>query len=324
VKIAVLDDYQGLALTHADWSGLTRAHEVTVFDRHLADDEAVRALRPFDVICHIRERMAFPRPLIESLPNLKLIVVTGRTHRTLDMQAATARSIVVCHTDGRPGLEAATPELTWGLILSVMRSIPQESANMARGGWQTTAGEQLMGKTLGLIGFGRLGRQVARYGQAFGMRGVAWSANLTEQAARDGGVEYVSKAELFRQADVASIHLVLGERSLGVVGEAELALMKPGALLVNTSRGPIVQTEPLLKALREGAIRAAIDVYDEEPLPADDPLRSAPNCLLTPHLGYVTRETFRAFFEDTVANIEAWAAGRPIRVANPEALPLAQ
>jgi D-3-phosphoglycerate dehydrogenase len=320
VRIAVLDDYQGLALTHADWSRLAKAHEITVFDRHLSDAEAAAALRPFDVVCHIRERMAFPRPLIEALPNLKLIVVTGRAHRTLDLQAATDRGILVCHTDGRPGLEAATPELTWGLILSVMRHIPQEAANMARGGWQTTAGEQLIGKTLGLIGFGRLGRQVGRIGQAFGMRVITWSANLTEAAAQEGGATWVSKEDLFRQADVASIHLVLGERSLGLVGEAELALMKPGALLVNTSRGPIVQTEPLLQALRRNAVRAAIDVYDEEPLPADDPLRSAPNCLLTPHLGYVTSETFRAFFEDTVADIEAYAAGRPIRVANPEVL----
>jgi phosphoglycerate dehydrogenase-like enzyme len=320
VKIAVLDDYQNLALGHADWSRIANAHDLVVFDRHLSQEEAAQALRPFDVVCHIRERMAFPRTLIDALPDLKLIVVTGRAHRTLDLDAATQRKIPVCHTDGRPGLEAATPELTWGLILSALRHIPREAAQMATGGWQTTVGTTLEGKTLGLLGLGRLGRRVARYGAAFGMRVIAWSSNLTPDAAREGGAERVSKEEVFRQSDVVSIHLVLGERSMGLVGAAELGLMKPGALLVNTSRGPIVQTGPLLDALGRGAIRAAIDVYDQEPLPADDPLRSAPNCLLTPHLGYVTTETFRAFFEDVVADIEAYASGRPIRVLNPQAL----
>ncbi len=320
MKIAVLDDYQNLALGHADWSRIANAHDLVVFDRHLSQEEAAQALRPFDVVCHIRERMAFPRTLIDALPDLKLIVVTGRAHRTLDLDAATQRKIPVCHTDGRPGLEAATPELTWGLILSALRHIPREAAQMATGGWQTTVGTTLEGKTLGLLGLGRLGRRVARYGAAFGMRVIAWSSNLTPDAAREGGAERVSKEEVFRQSDVVSIHLVLGERSMGLVGAAELGLMKPGALLVNTSRGPIVQTGPLLDALGRGAIRAAIDVYDQEPLPADDPLRSAPNCLLTPHLGYVTTETFRAFFEDVVADIEAYASGRPIRVLNPQAL----
>ena len=318
MKIAILDDYQNLALRHADWSGLERDHEITVFERHLEPAEAAEALRPFDVICHIRERMAFPASLIEALPNLKLIVVTGRQHRTLDQAAATRRGILICATDSRPGMDAPTPELTWGLILATVRNIPKEAAGMAAGGWQTTIGTVLRGKTLGLLGLGKIGRQVAGYGKAFGMRVIAWSPNLTEEGAREGGAERVDKAALFREADVVSIHLVLGERSLGVVGADELGAMKPGALLVNTSRGPIVQMEPLLQALGRGAVRAAIDVYDEEPLSPNDPLRRAPNCLLTPHLGYVTEETYRAFFEDTVADIEAYAAGRPIRVLNPE------
>jgi len=316
VKIAILDDYQDLALRLADWTNLRQAHEVTVFNRNLSEAEAVEALEPFDVICHIRERMAFPRALIEALPNLKLIVVTGRAHRTLDLAAATERGILVCNTDGRPGMDAATPELAWGLILALARNIPAETADMTRGGWQTTVGIMLQGRTLGLLGLGRIGKQMARYGHAFGMRIMSWSTNLTGETAHENGAERVSKEELFRQSDVVSVHLVLGERSRGVVGAAELALMKPGALLVNTSRGPIVQKEPLLAALQRGAIRAAIDVYDEEPLPSDDPLRTAPNCLLTPHLGYVTEEVMRAYFEDMVADIEAYAAGRPIRVTN--------
>ena len=319
MKIAILDDYQNLALSHADWSGLQQTHQVTVFDRHLGPDEAPAALGPFEVIVHIRERMAFPRALIEALPNLKLIIATGRQHRTLDQQAATERGILVCHTDSRPGLDATTPELAWGLILASLRHIPQESAGMAAGGWQTSIGQTLRGRTLGLLGLGRIGRQMAVYGHAFGMRVKAWSSNLTEEAAREGGAEWVSKEDLFRQSDVISIHLVLGPRSLGLVGAPELALMRTGALLVNTSRGPIVQQAPLLAALSSGSVRAALDVYDEEPVAADDPIRTAPNCLLTPHLGYVTEETYRAYFEDAVADIEAYVAGRPIRMINPEA-----
>jgi phosphoglycerate dehydrogenase-like enzyme len=320
VKIAILDDYQNLALRLADWTALQRANQITVFNRHLSQSAAAAALAPFDVICHIRERMPFPRALIEALPNLKLIVVTGRAHRTLDLDAAMERGIPVCNTDGRPGMDAATPELTWGLILALARNIPAETADMTRGGWQTTAGVTLHGRTLGLLGLGRIGKRMTRYGLAFGMRVLSWSTNLTDEAASESGATRVSKEELFRQSDVVSVHLVLGDRSRGLVGEAELALMKPGALLINTSRGPIVQKEPLLAALHRGAIRAGIDVYDEEPLPPDDPLRTAPNCLLTPHLGYVTEEGMRAYFEDMVADIEAYAAGRPIRLMNPQAV----
>lgn len=320
LKIAILDDYQGLAMRLADWSSLAADHEITVFDRHLGEAEAADALRPFDVVCHMRERMAFPRTLIEALPNLKLIAITGRGHRTLDMDAATARGVPVCGTDMRPGTGGATTELAWGMILASQRHILAEAENVVRGGWQTTAGLQVAGRTLGLLGLGRLGKGMARVAQAFDMRVIAWSTNLTAEAAQAVGVERVEKDELFRQADILSIHLVLSERSRGLVGARELGLMKPGALLVNTSRGPIVEAEPLLAALRAGAIRAALDVYDEEPLPVDDPLRTAPNVLLTPHLGYVTEETMRGFYEDTAEAIAAFIAGDPVRVLNPEAL----
>lgn len=320
MKIAILDDYQDLALELADWSRLTRDHEVVVFNRNLAPAEAADALRPFDVVCHMRERMAFPAALIAALPNLKLLPITGRTHRTLDDEAATARGIPICGTDIRPGTGGATAELAWGMIIAAQRHIVEEASGMARGGWQTTIGRQLAGRTLSLLGLGRLGQAVARVAKAFDMRVIAWSQNLTTEAAQAAGVERVEKAALFREADVLSVHLVLSERSRGLVGEADLALMKPGALLVNTSRGPIVERTALLAALQAGAIRAALDVFDEEPLPADDPLRSAPGVLLTPHIGYVTEETMRGFYEDTVENIEAWLAGAPIRVVNPEAL----
>jgi phosphoglycerate dehydrogenase-like enzyme len=320
MKIAVLDDYQGAARSHADWTALERDHQLTIFDRNIPLDEAASTLQPFDVICHMRERMAFPREVIEALPNLQLLCITGPVHRTMDMAAATERGIPVCHTEGRPGITMATPELTWGLMLSVARNIPAEAARMPGGGWQTTVGMQLHGKTLGLLGLGRIGRQVAVYGKAFGMRVIAWSANLTPEKAQEGGAEWVSKEDLFRQADVVSVHLVLSPRSEGLVGAAEIALMKPGAILLNTSRGPIIDKPALLAGLQSGAIRAGIDVYEEEPLPDSDPLRRVPNAVLTPHLGYVTSETYQAFYGDTVANIEAFVAGAPTRVVNPDAL----
>jgi phosphoglycerate dehydrogenase-like enzyme len=316
VKIAILDDYQGLALQWADWSRLAADHEITAFNRHLEEDEAAEALKAFDVVCHMRERMAFPAALIAALPNLKLITITGRSHRTLDDAALTARRVPICATDLRPGTAGATTELAWGMILAAQRHLVQEAQSTAEGGWQTTAGLQIAGRTLGVLGLGRLGGRLARVGLAFDMKVIAWSQNLTAEAARAVGVEHVEKDELFRQADILSIHLMLSDRSRGLVDAQALSLMKPGALLVNTSRGPIVQAEPLLAALRAGSIRAALDVFDEEPLPKDDPLRTAPNVLLTPHIGYVTEETMRGFYEDTVENIEAFIAGRPLRVVN--------
>lgn len=319
MKVAILDDYQRVALTFADWSRVQKRCDITVFDRPIPPGEAVATLQPFDIVCHLRERMEFPRSIIAALPNLKLIVVTGAKHRTLDVGAATDHGIAVSNTDGRPYIDAAATELGWGLLLAVARNIVPEATAMCDGGWQTTVGTLLGGKTLGLLGLGRLGSKMAKYGQAFGMDVIAWSSNLTAQAARAGGAQWVAKEDLFRRSDALSIHLVLGERSRGIVGAADLGMMKAGAILINTSRGPIVDEGALLAALGRGAIRAGIDVFDEEPLSVDHPLRRAPNCVLTPHLGYVTEETYRGFYEDMVADIEGFLAGTPVRLVNPQA-----
>jgi len=312
VRIAVLDDYQRAAHRFADWSRLGE-HEVTFFHEPLEDVAA--ALEPFDVVCAMRERTAFPAELFERLANLKLLVTTGRRNAAIDMEAAAAHEVAVCGTDV-PGL--STAELTWGLILALARHIPAEDRNMREGSWQTTVGLDLAGRTLGIVGLGRLGSAVARYGEAFGMRLLAWSQNLTAERAAECGAELVTKDELLSTADVVTIHLVLSSRTRGLIGERDIARMKPTALLVNTSRGPIVDEAALLAALEAGTVGgAAIDVYDREPLPADHPLRRAPNTVLTPHVGYVTEDTFRVFYEQTVEDIEAWLAGEPVRVISP-------
>jgi len=322
-KVAILDDYAGVALRVADWSPVQKRAEVTVFDRHLGEDEAADALRPFDVVCTLRERMAFPRTLIERLPNLKLITIVGSSLPNLDMAAASERAVLVAHSDfAHPrfrSMRDATPELAWGLMIATVRNLADEHRNMRDGGWQTSAGMTLSGKTLGLLGLGRVGRRMAEYARAFGMDVVAWSQNLTEDAAASVGARWVDKATLFESSDVVSIHLVLSERTRGLVGEAELALMKPHAFLINTSRGPIVDEAALMAALEAGRIAGAgLDVFDIEPLPSDHRLRLLPNVTLSPHLGYVTREMLGAFYSDTVESVVAWLDGGPIRIANPE------
>jgi phosphoglycerate dehydrogenase-like enzyme len=314
IRIAILDDYQRVAMTMADWSGLPPECEPVVFDRNLAtEDEAARALADLDVVCLLRERMPMPRTLIERLPALKLIVVTGAHNRTLDLAAAKERGITVSHTRGGDS-PYATPELAWGLILSLMRHIPQEHQRMREGGWQETVGTALHGRTLSILGLGRLGSRMASIGRAFGMEVLAWSQNLTAERAEAAGATLVAKDELFARADVLTIHLVLGERSRGLVGAAELGRMKPSAVLINTSRGPIVDEAALIAALERADIRGAgLDVYDREPLPADHPLRRLGNVVLTPHLGYVTEGTYRMFYADTVEAIAAWRAGTPVR-----------
>ena len=263
--------------------------------------------------------MSFPRALIERLPNLKMIAVTGLYNRTLDVAFAIERGIVVSYTELRGSYRKATCELTWGLILSLARHIPLEAENMRKGGWQTTAGFALAGKTLGLIGLGRQGRHMVPVAKAFGMDVIAWSQNLTAAAAAEAGARRVEKNELFSTSDVVSIHLVLGERSRGIVGAPELALMKPDAILVNAARGPLVDEAALIDALRERRIAGAgLDVYATEPLPANHPLRSLPNVVLTPHLGFGVREFFENAYGDTVENIEAFLAGKPIRILTPE------
>jgi phosphoglycerate dehydrogenase-like enzyme len=324
-QVAILDDYIGSALHLADWSLVQTRAEITVFDRHLSEAEAAHALRPFDVICTLRERMALPRTLIEGLPNLKLITIVGRNLPNLDMAAATECGVLVAHSDfANPRFSSvrdATPEFAWGLLIATVRNLAEEHLRMREGGWQATMGMTLSGKTLGLLGLGRIGKRMTEYAKVFGMQVIAWSQNLTEEAAAATGARRVEKATLFEDSDVLSIHLVLSERTRGLIAESELALMKPHAYLINTSRGPIVDEAALIAALRTGRIAGAgLDVYDVEPLPPDHPLRLLPNVTLSPHLGYVTREMLGAFYSDTVEAVAAWLTGTPIRIANPEAL----
>ncbi len=316
MKIAILDDYLHLSQKVADWSKLPPGCEITVFDKPLAvPDEAARVLQPFHVLCHIRERTSMPRALIERLPNLKFIAITGMYHRTLDVAAATERGIVISHTQMRGPHSKATSELAWGLMFCVARHIPFESNEMRSGGWQHTAGITLAGRTLGLLGLGRQGRNMVPVDKALGMEVIAWSQNLTAEVAGQFGAKRVERDELFRRSDVLSVHLVLAERTRGIVGARELNLMKPTAILVNTARGPIVDETALIAALREGRIAGAgLDVYDQEPLPDAHPLRTLPNVVLTPHLGYAVQEFFQAAYTDTIENIAAFATGKPIRV----------
>jgi phosphoglycerate dehydrogenase-like enzyme len=323
--VAILDDYAGMALELADWSPVRSRSEVTVFDRHLSEAHAAEVLRPFEVLCTVRERMALPRTLIERLPNLKLITIVGRSLPNLDMAAASECGVLVAHSDfANPRFAAvrdATPELAWGLMIATVRNLADEHRRMRDGGWQTSVGVTLSGKTLGLLGLGRTGKRMAEYAKVFGMEVIAWSQNLTEETAAAAGARRVEKAALFESSDVVSIHLVLSERTRGLVGEPELALMRPHAYLINTSRGPIVDEAALIAALQTGRIAGAgLDVFDVEPPPPDHPLRRLPNVTLSPHLGYVTREMLAAFYADSIEAVVAWLDGTPIRIANPEAL----
>ncbi len=325
LKVAVLDDYARVALQSADWSGLDDRAEVQAFDRHLSESEAARLLQPFEVLCTIRERMSLPRSLLARLPNLKLITIIGPSLPNLDMAAATELGILVSHSNAANPAAAramnATPELAWGLMIATVRHLIHESRRMREGGWQSTVGVMLAGRTLGLLGLGRIGRRMAEYGHVFGMTVVAWSQNLTAEAADAVGVRRVEKDELFRLADVLSIHVRLSERTRGLVTARELALMKRESYLINTARGPIVVEEDLIAALRARRIAGAgLDVYDEEPLPATHPFRTLDNVTVTPHLGYVTHETLKVFCSDTVEAVLAFANGAPIRIANPAAL----
>ena len=317
-ELAILDDYQRIALSLADWEPLKDRVNITVFDQALGADAAAK-LAPFDIVCMMRERTPFPASLFQALPKLKFMTLTGGRAPSLDLEAASAHGVVVSHTGY--GSQQATAELTWSLILASARHIPEETAGMRAGAWQTTVGRVVDGKVLGVLGLGKLGSKVAAIGKAFGMEVQAWSQNLTAETAEAAGVRLVDKATLFRTSDWISIHMILSDRSRGLVGPEDLALMKPDGWLVNTSRGPIVDEAALLAALEAGSIGgAALDVYDQEPLPADHPLRSAPRTVLTPHLGFVTEDTYRVFYRDTVEDVAAWLDGNPIRVMNPAAL----
>jgi phosphoglycerate dehydrogenase-like enzyme len=311
-RIAVLDDYQHAAGRFADWSRL-EDHDVTFFHESLGDSATVaRALASFEIVCLMRERTPFTAELLGRLPRLELLVTTGLRNASLDLEAAARRGVTVCGTEA---LGTPTAELTWALILALARRIPAEDRALREGRWQESVGVGLEGKTLGVVGLGRIGSAVARIGAAFGMRLIAWSENLTAERAGACGAELVAKEALFGDADVLTVHLVLSERTRSLVGARELGLMKPTAFLVNTSRGPIVEEDALLTALAEGGIAGAgLDVYDVEPLPPGHPLRAAPNTVLTPHLGYVTEESYGLFYTQTVEAITAYLAGSPVRV----------
>jgi phosphoglycerate dehydrogenase-like enzyme len=324
-NVAVLDDWQGVARSSADWSGLQARAEVVFFAEAFADEEdAVRRLADFEIVLSMRERTPLPGSLINRLPKLRMLGMTGARNASLDTAACTARGVVVCHTVAGSGStnDSATAELALGLMIGAARGLAAGDANIRAGGFQmgVPVGIGLAGKTLGLIGLGRLGGHMARYGNTLNMKVIGWSQNLTAEKAAAAGATMVSKQELLSTADVVSIHLVLSPRSRGLIGAADLALMKQGAILVNTSRGPIVDEAALLAAVTAGRIIAALDVFDREPLPPDDPLRSAPNTVLTPHLGYCVRETWEQFYPQSVENALAFLDGKPVRVSNPEAL----
>jgi phosphoglycerate dehydrogenase-like enzyme len=322
-KVAVLDDWQGVAKTSADWSPLQARAEVVFFAKAFDnEDDAARQLADFDIVLSMRERTPLPGSLINRLPKLQMLGMTGARNASLDTPACTARGIVVCNTVGGANTEAATAELALGLLIGAARAIPAGDANIRAGKFQegVPVGYALAGKTMGVIGLGRLGSHMARYCKALNMEVLAWSQNLTADKALAAGATMVSKEELLSRSDAVSIHLVLSDRSRGLIAAADLARMKPGAILINTSRGPIVDEKALIEAVTAGRIVAALDVFDREPLPPNHPLRSAKNAVMTPHLGYGVKETWDGFYPQSVENALAFLDGKPVRVTNPEAV----
>jgi len=311
-QIAVLDDFQGVATQFGDWSRLADRADVTIFRDHLRDEDALVArLAPFAIVCLMRERTPLTRAIIERLPSLRCIITSGMWNRSIDLDAATERGIVVCGTQTSG---SGTVQVTFALILALLQQIPTVDRDIREGRWQTGVGDEIAGKTIGVIGLGRIGVKVAKIARAFDLDVLAWSQNMTPEKATAAGATYVERDELLRRADIVSIHVVLSERTRGLIGARELGLMKPTAFLVNTSRGPIVDEPALLAALRSGRIAGAgLDVYDIEPLPLDHPLRSLPNTVLTPHIGYVSKASYTTFYPQMVEDVEAFLAGSPIR-----------
>ncbi len=305
IKIAVLDDYQNISLKMADWSSIPGNPEISVFNDHMSDENSLaKSLFPFDIVCIMRERTLMSATLLDRLPNLKLIASTGPRNAAIDLEAAKRRGIEVLHTGYN---STPTIEFTWAMIMALARNIAIENASLRSGGWQTAVGADLHGKTLGVLGMGNIGSRVAEIGKFFGMRVIAWSQNLTQEKAAASGARLVSKDQLFREADFLTIHLVLSARSRGIVGKEELSLMKPTSFLINTARGPIVDEAALVETLTNRKIAgAAIDVFEQEPLPAEHPFRRLPNVLATPHIGYGSRSLYEIFYGDSVANITAW------------------
>jgi phosphoglycerate dehydrogenase-like enzyme len=321
-RLAILDDYNRFSTVAVDWSAVAKECNVSLFDRHLEQAEAVSALEDFEIVCTLRERMAFPQSLIDRLPNLRLIAATGaRHHRSMDIDAATSRGILCCYTTGQGSGLNAPAEHVWALILSLARHLPKEANNMRHGGWQSTVGIALHGRTLGLLGLGRVAQAMCPVAKAFGMEVIAWSQNLTEVRAAEHGVRLVTKDALFQESDFLSVNVMLSERTLNLVCAKEIGLMKPTSFLINTARGPIVNEDDLVDALENKRIAgAALDVFDLEPLPDDHRLRRLENCLLTPHLGYNVQELLTVFYEETVENVVMYLKGTPIRVLNPDVL----
>jgi phosphoglycerate dehydrogenase-like enzyme len=316
MRCAILDDYQDVALKMADWSAVSRDVEIKVFKEWMPPEHVVPALKDFEIVCAMRERTRFPRDVLTALPNLRLLVTTGMRNAAIDVKAANERGIVVC---GTAGAGHPTVGIAIGLMLELTRHIGYENARLKSGAlWQTTIGIDLDGKTLGIVGLGKLGSRVARVAQAFGMNVMAWSQNLTPEQCAAAGVSYASKDELFGRADIVSIHLLLSGRSRGLIGAKELALMKPTAYLINTARAAIVDQAALLAALQERRIAGAgLDVFETEPLPLDHPLRKLDNVVITPHLGYVSGQAYEVYFRETVEDIRAFLDGKPIRVVPP-------
>jgi phosphoglycerate dehydrogenase-like enzyme len=315
MRIAILDDYQNTARACADWNSIPGEPEIVAFHQHLAGEDAVaEALADFDIVVAMRERTPFPASLLARLPKLRLLVTTGMRNLAIDMEAARASGVPVC---GTALLPYAAFEHAWALILALTKRIPSADRLMREGGWQAGVSDGLHGKTLGVLGLGKLGAKVARVAHAFDMRVIAWSQNMTDEQAAEHGVTRVEKDALFRESDILTIHMVLSDRTRALVGKHELALMKPTAMLINTSRGPIVDEAALVEALRAGTIAGAgLDVFDHEPLPADHPLRSIPSTVLTGHTGYVMQENYALGYAQAVEDIAAWLAGDPIRVLN--------
>ncbi len=318
-KVALLDDYQHVALDAVDWTPVRARADIEVFHENETDQDLLtERLRPFDIVVAMRDRTKFTRALLERLPALRLLVQTGLSNASIDLEAATERGILVCHTDS---LRSTTTELTWALILGCARHLTLEDRTIRAGGWQSALGRGVAGRTLSLLGLGQIGAEVARIGAAFGMRTIAWSQNLTHDVAARAGVTLVSKEELFRQADVLSIHVILSARTRGLVGSAEFELMRPSSILVNTSRGPIVDERALLQALKTRKLSAAgLDVFDQEPLPVDHPLRYLDNVIVTPHIGHVTYDNYSIYFRGVVEDIIGYLNQKPLRVLNPELL----
>jgi phosphoglycerate dehydrogenase-like enzyme len=322
-KVAVLDDWQGVARGAADWSVLEARADVTIFQEAFSDeDDAVAKLADFDIVLSMRERTPLPASLINRLPKLRMLGMTGARNASLDTPACTARGIPVCATSGGGYADSATAELALGLLLAAARGIPRGDANMRGGTFQmgVPVGIGLAGKTMGIIGLGRLGGYMATYCKALRMNVIAWSQNLTEERCAEMGVKKVTKDELIAQSDAMSVHLVLSPRSRGLIGASDIARMKPGAILINTSRGPIIDEAAMVAAVNAGKIVAALDVYDKEPLPVGHPLRSAPNTVLMPHMGYGVKETWDGFYPQMIENALAFLDGKPVRVTNPEVL----